>query len=283
MTASRLPYVASFSAKTIRWQQFRCTVEGACIVTYNGAVALVGGRETREITRKATNEIAVWATDKHNWMFPYPPMQLARCYASAVSYKGSLAVAGGWDYVKERIERYNSVEVYNGDTAQWAFAEPLPLSSVYEMTSVVLSDRWYLLGGNVGNHPSKVVLSASLPALLTESQASSVPTVAATATSKVHEPKTTWMAAQSTPLRKSSAVVISGRLLAIGGIDERGKDCSGVWVYMPNDNLWWQVGELPSPRSQCSCAVLPNGELLVTNPGDKSLTVDVATVSGFSD
>ncbi len=278
ITASRLPYVASFSSKSRRWQQFKCPVEGACIVTFNGSVTLVGGREVSNPTRKATNEIAVWSTEKHYWTYPYPPMQLARCYASAVSYKENLVAAGGWDYVRGKAERYNLVEVFDAANTQWVFVEPLPLSSVYEMTSVVLSDRWYLLGGNVGSHPSKVVLSAYLPSLIRQSQTSSLTSSEATFPISDPEAKSIWKAIQSTPLRKSSAAVLNKQLVAIGGIDERGKDCSSVWVYVSSADLWQQAGELPSARSECACALLPTGELLVTNPDDRSRAVDMATV-----
>lgn len=284
VTASRLPYVASFSAKSRRWQQFRCPVEGACIVTFNGTVTLVGGREVTDPTRKATNEIAVWAPEKHNWVYPYPPMWESRCYAAAVSYRERLFVAGGWKYVKGKVERHNSVEVLDASAARWVFVDPLPVSSMYEMTSMILSDQWYLLGGSVGSHPSKVVLSASLPALLSQSQASSLAGVdAASPPFAEPEAKSTWRAVQSTPLRKSSAIVLNSNLVAAGGIDDKGKDSSSVWMYTPDTDSWQQVAELPSPRSECACVLMSTGELLVTSPDDKSRTVDIASVGSLLD
>ena len=143
MTASRLPRVASYNAKSRKWQQFKCIVEGASIVVFHNQVVLVGGKVISDPNRRATSQITAWNVEKQIWTYPYPPMHTARCYASVTSYKTHLVVAGGWDYVKGKIERYDSVEVLDSATSHWTIVEPLPLSSVYEMTSTVLNDTWY--------------------------------------------------------------------------------------------------------------------------------------------
>ena len=68
-------------------------------------------------------------------------------------------------------------------------------------------------------------------------------------------------------------------LFSIGGIDDNDKDSSSVYMYMVDSDLWLRVGDLPSPKSECACAVLLSGELLVINPEDKYGLVDMATVN----
>ena len=38
---------------------------------------------------------------------------------------------------------------------------------------------------------------------------------------------------------------------------------TAIYAYQPATNDWKKVGDLPFPRSYCSCTLLPSGEILV--------------------
>ena len=55
-----------------------------------------------------------------------------------------------------------------------------------------------------------------------------------------------------------------------------------IHFYQPENKKWIKVGNLPTPHYNCSCILLPNGELLVAggynSPGQYTRRVDVAAV-----
>lgn len=73
-------------------------------------------------------------------------------------------------------------------------------------------------------------------------------------------------------------VVMGGALLAIGG-GYLG-NCA-IYVYQPSTETWMEACAegLPTRRSQCICAVLPNGDMYVTG-GDPGIVarVDIASL-----
>ena len=62
---------------------------------------------------------------------------------------------------------------------------------------------------------------------------------------------------QSTPLS------ISGALLAVGGVDKDDAEVSTIRLYQPDTGEWVKVGDLPTPHSGCTCAMIGDRELLV--------------------
>ena len=61
----------------------------------------------------------------------------------------------------------------------------------------------------------------------------------------------------------STPLSISGALLAVGGVDKFGAEVSAIRLYQPDTGEWVKVGDLPTPRSECTCAMIGARELLV--------------------
>ena len=52
-----------------------------------------------------------------------------------------------------------------------------------------------------------------------------------------------------------------------------------MYVYMPDSDRWLRIGDLPSPRCSCTCAMLSStSELFVSGEEDQGKHVDLATV-----
>ena len=92
-----------------------------------------------------------------------------------------------------------------------------------------------------------------------------------------HHPHPPWQSLPDTPLTSSTALAFRGALLAIGG-GYLG-NCA-IYVYQPSTERWMEACAegLPSRRSQCICAVLPNGDMYVTG-GDPGIVVRVDIAS----
>jgi len=223
-------------------------------------LTLVGGISTS--TMKVTNQVAVWEGEgtSREWTHPYPPMTTPRWSPAVATYGDRLVVAGGYDdgYLA-------TVEVLNTTSHQWLSASPLPVGCAY-MTSAVVNQELFLLGGTL----TMEALVVSLPDITQ----SSVPSATANKSAQ-------WHTLPAPPLERSAAISLCGSVLAIGGL--HGKERStAIHIYQPATNNWSKVGDLPSPLSSCSCALLLSGHILVAggydSNGNRTSRVDVATL-----
>ena len=73
----------------------------------------------------------------------------------------------------------------------------------------------------------------------------------------------------------STPLSISGSLLAIGGKDKDHnlKVVTAIHLYQPDTAAWVKVGDLPTPRYSCTCAMITKREILVAGGQDDKLTV----------
>ena len=78
------------------------------------------------------------------------------------------------------------------------------------MSSAIMHDMLYLLGGKLG----KQVLSVSLPAL-----------------TQTGKPAAQWHTLPDAPLKYSTAITVRGFLFAVGGRDEDKQRCSAIYMY----------------------------------------------------
>ncbi len=60
-------------------------------------------------------------------------------------------------------------------------------------------------------------------------------------------------------------------LLAFGG-RLSGSGVTSIQHYQPDTNKWVKVGDMPSPRYLCTCAVTNNGDILITG-GSKDIYI----------
>ena len=81
-----------------------------------------------------------------------------------------------------------------------------------------------------------------------------------------------WQSLPDTPLTLSTALAFNGALLAVGGT----YGSTAIYHYQPSSSSWIKAGELPIARLQCTCTVLPCGDLYVA--GSAGTSVDIASV-----
>ena len=191
--------------------------------------------------------LCVWRAESKEWTHPYPDMPTARSQCSAVVYNEWLAVAGGWDG-----ERLSSVEVMNTDSKQWYAVPPIP--TPWSVRTAVVGDTCYFMGGYTGRFTTEAY-SVSLPALISQ-----LPSLDSRERGKQHQ---IWKVIPGLQTILSTPLSIRGSLLAVGGRDRDNKAVSAILLYQPDTGEWMKVGDLPTPRYNCTCAMITDTEMLV--------------------
>ena len=76
-------------------------------------------------------------------------------------------------------------------------------------------------------------------------------------------------------LRECVPLSMSGSLLAVNGRDGRNKSTTAIHLYQPNtgNSKWVKVGDLPTPRQGCICAMITDKEMLVAGGFDGKNTL----------
>ena len=116
----------------------------------NDMLTLVGGMD---IGRKvATNQLTNWDKEMQRWGTLLPPMNTARQDCTTVVHKKWLLVAGGMNYTRSPSTTWSCWTW--AASLQWHMTHPLPKPSV-GMTSCIIKNTWYLLGGTNFTEPVK--------------------------------------------------------------------------------------------------------------------------------
>ena len=210
------------------------------ITAINKQLVLVGG----VVGSDKSKVVGMWRPDSEKWTYPYPNMIIARNDCSAVSYKQWLVVAGG---ERDNGDYLSSVEIMNINTKQWSVGPPLPIPWA-QMKTAILGDMWYFMGGFTKSASRNVMYSISLPALLSNINA-------------------VWKVTSQLNYNCSTPLSINGSLLAIGG-KKNDEAVSAIHLFLPDTGEWVKVGDLPTPRYNCTCAVLKDNEVLVAGGYD---------------
>ncbi len=205
-------------------------------------LVLVGGIDPRNLKR--ANQLAVFESGE--WTHPYPPMNIARRSSTAVSFNNHIIVAGGRDDYRCAI---SSVEVLDVASRRWYIAQSLP-NPRSDLKSTLIGNTLYLMGGYDHTGVTKTVHHVDLNELV------------AKALSNLDTP-TPWQTLQEVPLVCSALLSIGRSLLAVGGQDDRVNQSSSIHLYQPDTRRWVKVGDLPTARDNCTCSVLPSGEVIV--------------------
>ena len=221
----------------------------ATVNDYNRLV-LVGGRSI--LTKKAVSVLGVWDEKSRTWTHPFPEMPTSRCSSSVVSYQKWLVVAGGADEIGSFS---NKVELLDTLSGQWYEGSSLP-GGYSEMSSAIIENMWYLSEGRPPQGASKHVLCVCLDGLISQAVSQSAD---ATASPSTPAP---WQTLTYPPLIYSTVLVLNGALLAVGG-----HRSSSIHLYQPSSRSWVKVGDLPTVRRQCTCIVLPSGEIFIAGGG----------------
>ena len=226
-------------------------------------LVLVGGRDSR--SGQPTNQLSVFESGE--WTHPYPPMNIAHIYSTAVSFKNHIIVAGG----KNDKECISSVEVLDVASGRWSISQSLP-NPQYEMKSTLIGNTLYLMGGWDHTYAeTRTVHHVNLNELI------------AKAFSNQDDTPTLWKTIQDTPFQFSAPFSIGRSLLTVGGRDDRVNPSSSILLYQPDTRKWVKVGDLPTARCSCTCSVLPSGEVIVAGGQTKTFhyiqTVDLFSIS----
>ena len=210
-------------------------------------LVLVGGEVQNALDR--TNQLGVWDEEGQTWLHNIPPMPTARSGPTVVTYKDRwMIVAGGNDV---HTASHSTVEMLDILTGYWHQASALPIRQ-YKMSSVVIGNMWYLLGGYPFPSPRTQCIYVCIDEVIHQ----------AVFQKKSPSP---WRTLPNTPFSKSAAISLNGALLAVGG-----SGCSSIHLYKPSSNSWVKAGDLLSVRQSCACTLTPSGEILIVG-GDKLL------------
>ena len=241
----------------------------AMTVIHNELV-LVGGQG--QVQGQYSKMLGVWRAESQEWTLNFPEMLTARSSCSAVVYNEWLVVAGGEE------GQMSSVDVMNTGTKQWFAGSPTP-SRWRGMKTASIGDTCFFMGGScIGGkirYATAEVYSVSLPALI--SQICSLDSMGANKQQLIQ----IWKEIPQLHTVLSSPLSIGGCLLAVGG---RHKDCAvtTIQLYQPDAGEWVKVGDLPTPRSQCTCAMVTDREMIVAggfSGADKILRLDFALIT----
>lgn len=217
----------------------------------NGQLVLVGGMDDEN---RWTNEIGVWNEKTKRWTNPFPEMP-TRCTGAAIAAHLSndiwwLVIAGGFN---DESAACSTVNILDTSTKQWYCGLPLP-TPLYKTSSVVIRNRWYLLGGHT-QLSMTTFLCVSLDDLIFRS-------VLRHARSDIKSPTMTdrdldapWKVLCDSPSERCITLGLRGALLAVDGVT--------ILLFKSSTKEWVKVGEMLSNRRECACTVLPSGELLV--------------------
>ena len=226
----------------------------------NNQLVLVGGEERGGRSKV----VGVWDADNKQWTHPYPQMHTARSSCSAVVHNEWLVVAGG----RPSRGKLLSVEVMNTNSKQWYAGPPTPIPWD-SMKTATVGDECYFMGGyNATWSPTNTVYSVSLSALTTGMNSS-------TREGQIWKEISGLQTTLSTPLS------ISGSLLAVGGEHKGRKAVTAIHLYQPDTGEWVKVGDLPTPRSDCICAMITNREMVVAggSGGDMLKKMDISSIN----
>ena len=235
---------------------------GFAMTSINNQIVLVGGCEHGNLRSKV---VGVWDADNKQWTHPYPEMHTARALCSVVVHNEWLVVAGNWSALCPLL---SSVEVMNTNSKQWYAGPPIPIMWS-SMRSATVGDECYFMGGSTGS-PTNTVYSVSLSALTTGLNSST------------RKGQKIWKEISGLQTTLSTPLSISGSLLAVGGVDKDYKAVTAIHLYQPDTGEWVKVGDLPTPKSHCTCAMITDSELLVSGrteiPNIASGTTSIALI-----
>ena len=230
------------------------SARGFALTSHMNQLVLVGGYDLGTLQR--TNQIGVFVDGE--WTHPYQPMRIARSHSAAVCFNHSIIVAGGWG----EQGHTSSVEVFDAALRRWHMAESLP-SPQTNMKSTLIGDTLYLMGGLDHDCYTKAVYKVDLNELIRKAVSQ-------------HTTSTLWQDIESSPLYLSAPLSVGGSLLAVGGRIDRYHSSSSIHLYQPDTSQWVKVGDLPTARYQCTCSVLPSGEIIIA--GGQTGTANISTV-----
>ena len=190
-----------------------------------------------------TNDVYVFDESTQKWKQSIPPMPTARDSPAVLSHPSCLVVAGGCLASREYTDK---VEIYNINTSQWSRTDSL-LQTCYEMKGAVHNNMGYLMGGYDDGILLNTVYTASIDKLISNAVPVDQPTDDSNSTYDAPKNDLAWNVVANTPDYDPCAVVISGMVLAIGGIGFSSEPTKAIYAYSQSMDSWIHIGDLPTP------------------------------------
>ena len=235
----------TLSAKWARLTPYRA--HHFTMTVIKNQLVLVGGVDYD----RCSELLGVWRAMDKQWTHPYQEMPTARSASSALVFNKWLVVAGGWG----SSGVLSSVEAMNIDNKQWYNGPPTP-TPWHSMKTAIVMDTCYFMGGNADIKASyscvTKVYCVSLPVLTSQLDAQD--------SSEGYE---IWKWIPGLSTTRSAPLSIGGSLFAVGGVDEGGDAVTTIHLYKPDMGEWVNVGDLPTARYDCACAMIRDKEMIV--------------------
>ena len=219
----------------------------------NGELVAVGGEKRGGQT---SSKVFTYDERSRKWKQTVPPMPTARWFPVILSLQSTLVVAGGDKIFREYTD---AVEIFKPDTSQWYRTDPLPIAC-QNISLVTIGNACYALGGYKFPSHLNQALYASVDDLLRNAVPANQTTHSGSS-----DTQSAWKTLPNNPTYMSTAAVLAGKLLAIGGREtsKGGVDKKKVYMYSPSTNSWIYISDLPAPRSRIAVAVLSSTRVLV--------------------
>ena len=188
-------------------------------------------------------------------------MPTARSSTGVLSLQSALVVAGG--RISSPPYYTAAIEIFKLNTSQWYRTDSLP-TACQNISLVAIGNTCYALGGYSGSFLNQA-LYASVDDLL----GNAVP-ANQTTHSGSSDTQSAWKTLPNTPTFRSTAAMLAGNLLAIGGKEtsEGGATKKEVYMYSSSTNSWIYISDLPAPRARTAAAILSLAEVLVIGGRD---------------
>lgn len=209
----------------------------------NDQLVLVGGKTLSSLSKR-TSVLGVWNEGSQTWTQPFPELPTPRHSPSVVCYQRWLVVAGGYS---------DKVELLDTHSKQWYEGSPLPKGGS-EMSSTINGNMWYISSSVLFElYPvHQQIFSVCLDELIFRAVSTQL------AGDTLLSAPSPWQTLTAPPVTLSTNLVLNGALLSFGG-----DGSSAVHLYQPNSGSWVKISDLPTKRSQCTCVLLPSGEIFV--------------------
>ena len=230
-----------------------CSYENSCLIIVQGMLTAIGGGPYGRPTNSLLSLTGEGGDSK--WSPVFPAMPTKRQSTAAVYDGCSLIVAGGYG-----DNRLATVEVLDTNTRQWSTASSL-LHPYNRATLEICGDRLYMLGGSDQPfHGTHSVLTCSVPELLQSCQTQSLAGKLRTSTLKK---KQVWRYVADAPHKLSTCSVLCGRLDAVGGRDEAGKDTTAISTYNEKTHSWETMADMPTTHNRALVAIVSRKMMVI--------------------
>ena len=237
-----------YNLSTQTWSQLlMCPCVFSSLAIIRGFLTAIGGRRGSAVLNEL---LALRVNLVTTWLENFSPMPTKRSHTVAVTTLQHLIVAGG----ENTSNLLDLVEVMDIETLMWSTAASLPHPYSYA-SATICGDQLYMLGEHKKvvdsrkRHTNLVVLTCSLTKLVQSYSESSSNSV--------------WHRIADVPVYRSTCAAINGELVAVGGLDVKGKTTSAIHKYDPTTDSWDIISNMPTARYRCLVAVLPTSEMMV--------------------